>query len=83
MTGVFTVALSVPVEHSHLSSSIGGVVGLVSSFGNIGPLIVAAVFGLLIDVKGTFHASLFAVAVLFGITLILSSSLNKSFNEPS
>jgi cyanate permease len=77
ITGVFTIALSSPAEHPHLSSSIGGVVGLISSLGNIGPLFMPVVFGYLIDVTGTFYASMFAVAALSCVTLILSSSVDK------
>jgi len=77
ITGIFTIALSSPAEHSNLSSSIGGVVGLISSLGNIGPLIMSVVFGYLIDVTGTFYASMFSVAALSCITLILSSSVNQ------
>jgi CP family cyanate transporter-like MFS transporter len=75
ITGVFTIALSSPAEHSHLSSSIGGVVGLISSLGNTGPLLMPVVFGYLIDATGTFYASMFAVAALSCVTLILSSSV--------
>ena len=77
ITGVFTVALSSPAEDSRLSSSIGGVVGLISSLGNIGPLLMPVVFGYLIDVTGAFHASMFAVAALSCVTLILSVSVDK------
>ncbi len=77
ITGVFTIALSSPAEHPHLSSSIGGVVGLISSLGNIGPLFMPVVFGYLIDVTGTFNASMFAVAAVSCVTLILSSSVDK------
>jgi cyanate permease len=77
ITGVFTFALSSPAEHSHLASSIGGVVGLISSLGNIGPLLMPVVFGYLIDVTGTFYASMFAVAALSCVTLILSATIHK------
>jgi cyanate permease len=77
ITGVFTIALSSPAEHSHLSSSIGGVVGLISSLGNIGPLLMPVFFGYLIDVTDTFYASMFAVAALSFITLVLSASVDK------
>ena len=86
ITGVFTIALSSPAEHSHLSSSIGGVVGFISSLGNIGPLLMPVVFGYLIDVTGMFHASMFAVAALSCVTLILSSSVvevDKINHRPS
>jgi len=75
ITGVFTIALSSPAEYSHFSSSIGGVVGLISSLGNIGPLLMPVVFGYLIDITGTFYASMLAVAALSCITLILSPSV--------
>ncbi len=77
ITGVFTIALSAPAEHSHLFSSIGGVIGLISSIGNIGPIIMPVVFGLLIDLTGTFHLSIFAIAALSSVTLLLSSTVNK------
>jgi cyanate permease len=77
VTGVFTVALSSPAEHSRLSSSIGGVVGLISSLGNIGPLLMPVFFGYLIDITETFYASMFAVAALSCVTLILSASVDK------
>jgi cyanate permease len=77
ITGVFAIALSSPAEYSQLSSSIGGVVGLISSLGNIGPLLMPVVFGYLIDVTGAFHASMFAVAALSCVTLILSVGVDK------
>ena len=77
ITGVFTVALSAPAEHSHLSSSIGGVIGLITSLGNIGPLVMSVVFGFLMDLTGTFYLPMFSVAVLSSITLILSWTVKK------
>jgi CP family cyanate transporter-like MFS transporter len=73
ITGVFTIALSSPAAETHLSGSIGGVVGLISSLGNVGPLVMPVVFGLLIDITGKFYASIFSVAALSGVTFILSS----------
>jgi nitrate/nitrite transporter NarK len=52
-------------------------VGLISSLGNIGPLVIPVVFGLLIDFTGTFHASVFSVATPSGITFVLSSRLSQ------
>jgi len=77
ITGVFTVALSAPAEHSHLSSSMGGVIGLITSLGNIGPLIMSVVFGFLMDLTGTFYVPLFSVAALSLITLVLSWTAHK------
>ncbi|MGD0625195.1 MAG: hypothetical protein ABSB32_10805 [Thermodesulfobacteriota bacterium] len=52
-------------------------VGLISSLGNIGPLVIPVVFGLLIDFTGTFHASVFSVAAPSGITFLLGSRLSQ------
>jgi len=71
--GVLTITLALPAEDERLSASMGGVIGLISSLGNVGPLVMPVVFGLLIDVTGTFHASVFSVAVVSGVTFILGS----------
>ncbi len=75
--GVLTITLAAPAEHERLSASVGGVIGLVSSLGNVGPLVMPVVFGFLIDVTGTFHASVLAVAVLAGVTFILGSRVSE------
>jgi len=71
--GVLTIALTAPAEHDRLSASIGSVVGLISSLGNVGPLVMPVVFGFLMDLTGTFHASIFSVAALSGATFILGA----------
>jgi len=75
--GVLTISLAVPAEHERLSASVGGVIGLISSLGNIGPLVMPVVFGFLIDVTGTFQASVLSVAVLAGVTFILGSRVSE------
>jgi len=75
--GVFTISLAVPAEHERLSASVGGVIGLISSLGNIGPLVMPVVFGFLIDATGTFQASVLSVAVLAGVTFILGSRVSE------
>jgi len=77
ITGVLTITLAIPVEHERLSPYAGSVVGLISSLSNIGPMAMPVLFGLLIDVTGTFHASIFAVAALAGITFILGSRIRS------
>jgi cyanate permease len=77
ITGVLTITLAMPVEHERLSPYAGSVVGLISSLGNIGPLIMPVIFGLLIDVTGTYYASIFAVAALAGITFTLGSRIKS------
>jgi cyanate permease len=75
--GVLTISLAVPAEHERLSASVGGVIGLISSLGNIGPLVMPVVFGFLIDVTGTFEASVLSVAVLAGVTFTLGSRVSE------
>ncbi|MDH4268137.1 MAG: MFS transporter [Deltaproteobacteria bacterium] len=74
--GVLTITLALPAEQENFSSSIGTVVGLISSLGNVGPLVMPVVFGLLIDLTGSFHASVFFVAALSGITFILGGRVS-------
>lgn len=75
--GILTITLTLPVEHERLSLSAGSVVGLISSLGNIGPLLMPFTFGLLIDVTGTFRVSLLFVAVVVGVTFILGSRVGE------
>jgi cyanate permease len=75
--GVLTISLAVPAEHERLSASVGGVVGLISSLGNIGPLVMPVVFGFLIDVTGTLKASVLSVALLAVVTFILGSRVSE------
>ena len=75
--GVLTITLAVPAEHERLSASLGSVVGLISSVGNVGPAVMPVVFGFLMDVTGTSHASLLSVAALAGVTFILGSRVSE------
>jgi len=75
--GVLTITLALPAQHERLSASVGSVVGLISSLGNVGPLMMPVVFGLLIDVTGTFHLSVLSVALLAGVTFILGSLIGE------
>jgi ACS family glucarate transporter-like MFS transporter len=71
--GVLTLTLALPAEMDRFSSSIGTVIGLVSSLGNVGPLIMPVVFGWLIDLTGTFQPSVFFVALVAGATFLLGA----------
>jgi cyanate permease len=75
--GVLTISLAVPAQHQRLSAAAATVVGLTSSLGNIGPLVMPVLFGFLIDVTGTFHASILTVAALAGVTFIIGSRMSE------
>jgi CP family cyanate transporter-like MFS transporter len=74
--GVLTISLAVPTRDQRLSATAGSVVGLTSALGNIGPLAMPVLFGFLIDVTGTFYASIFAVAALAGVAFIFGSRVS-------
>jgi cyanate permease len=75
--GVLTIILSVPTHHPRLASMAASVVGLVSSLGNLMSLTMPVFFGYLIDVTGTFQASLFTIAALVGIMLVIGSRMSE------
>ncbi len=73
INGVLTITLAALAEHKGFANSTGGVVGFVSSLANVGPVAMPVLFGLLIDITGTFTVSLFFVAAVSGIVFILSA----------
>lgn len=75
--GALTISLTMPARHERFSSSVGSVVGLTSSLGNIGPLTMPVIFGFLIDVTGAFYTSVLSVALLASVTLILGSRISE------
>ena len=75
--GVLTISLAMPTRHPRLSATAGSVVGLTSALGNIGPLAMPVLFGFLIDVTGTFYASIFTVAALAGVAFTLGSRVSE------
>ncbi len=71
--GVLTFILALPAKLERFSSSIGTLIGLISSLGNVGPLVMPVVFGWLIDLTRTFQASVFFVALIAGATFLLGA----------
>jgi len=71
--GILVITLVVPVQHRRLSPYAGSVVGLISSAANVGPLVMPVLFGYLIDVTGTYVASLVSVALVAGIGFVLGA----------
>jgi len=73
LNSVLTLSLAIPAEQERYASSVGGVVGVISSLGNIGPLLLPVIFGSLIDITGTYQLSLLFIALFSGVIFILSS----------
>lgn len=75
--GALTITLALPAEDERFSDSLAAVVGLISSRGNIGPLLMPIVFGFLVDVTDTTFVSILVVALLAGTTSILGRLVTK------
>jgi len=75
--GVLTVGLTIPAEHKRLSASVASVVGITSALGNVGPSLVPILFGFLMDMTGTYYASILAVAIFALISILLGSRLTE------
>ena len=67
LTGITTIVLRAPARHPSLSTSAGKVTGIISSLGNIGPVILPITFGAFVDLSGTYIVSMFLIA---SITLL-------------
>ena len=70
---VLTMSLTIPASQERYASTVGGVVGVISSLGNIGTLLLPVVFGSLMDITGTYQMSLLFIALFSGSVFILSS----------
>lgn len=75
LIGILTLTLEVPANHPRLSQSAGKVSGIVSSLGNLGPVVLPVSFGFLIDYTGTYHASFFLIATVALMIFIPGASL--------
>ena len=73
LNSVLTLSLAIPAEHERYTSSVGGVVGVISSLGNIGTLALPIIFGSLIDLTGTYQTSIIFISFFSGFIFILSS----------
>ncbi len=75
--GVLTIILSVSTHHQRLAPLTASVVGLVSSLGNLVSLVMPAIFGYLVDVTQAFQASLFTIAALAGVMLLVGALMSE------
>ncbi|NIQ05233.1 MAG: MFS transporter [Candidatus Korarchaeota archaeon] len=75
ITGILTLTLEAPAKLPRFSLAAGKVSGIISSLGNIGPVALPVSFGFLIDYTGTYHSSLFMVAMVAFVIFILGASM--------
>ena len=75
--GVSTLVLAVPAERMKMARLTASIVGLITSIGNVGSLIMPTLVGYIKDVTGTFLLSMALLAALVEGTAILSLWLKK------
>jgi len=73
LNSILTISLAIPAELERYASSVGSVVGVISSLGNIGPLALPVVFGSLIDLTGTYRVSITFISLFSGLIISLCS----------
>jgi len=73
LNSILAISLAIPAEHERYATSVVGVVGVISSLGNIGPLALPIIFGSLIDLTGAYRASIVFIALFSGLIITLCS----------
>jgi len=76
--GVLTLVLTMPLELPQISASVASAVGLISSIGSIGSFLMPTVVGQIRDVTGSFHWSVFLLAILSEFMLILGLLITET-----
>lgn len=78
LSGILTLTLIIPTEHSEFSGLVGGTVGLISSIGNIGSFLFPVIVGFLIDNTGSPAPPLILLAIISGVTTILNLAVKET-----
>jgi len=76
--GVLTIVLTMPVELPQTADLVGSVVGLISSFGNLGSFFMPTIVGYIRDLTGSFLWSVLILAILGEFMLILGLPLTET-----
>lgn len=71
VTGVLTLVLTIPAEHPRTSEHIGSSMGLISSLGNLGPLLMPVAVGHIIDVSNSAIYAMLMLAIIAESVFIL------------
>ena len=76
--GVLAVLLAMPVEHPLMANSLGSAVGLITSVGNVGSLLMGTLVGQIRDVTGSFLWAMLVLAILGESMLIIGLPLSET-----
>ena len=71
VTGVLTLVLTIPAEHPRTSEHIGSSMGLISSLGNLGPLLMPVAVGHIIDVSNSAIYAMLMLAIIADLMFIM------------
>ena len=75
---IVTLVLVIPTELPEVARLVASSVGLISSFGNIGPFLFPIAVGYLKDTTGSFLPAMVMLAVIAEITLILGLLMRET-----
>jgi len=78
VAGILTMVLTIPTEHPGTSEHIGSSVGLISSLGNLGPLLMPIAVGHIIDVTNSIVYAMVMLAIIAETAFILGMLLKES-----
>lgn len=78
LTGILTLVLVIPTELAEISGFVGSTVGIVSSFGNFGSLLMPITIGYVKDATGSFLPAVIMLAAVAEMTLILGLVLRET-----
>lgn len=78
LTGILTLVLVVPTELSAVDEFVGSAVGVISSFGNLGSLLMPIAIGYVKDATGSFLPAVVMLAAITEITPILGLMLRET-----
>lgn len=78
LTGILTLVLVIPTELVEISGFVGSTVGIVSSFGNIGSLLMPIAIGCVKDATGSFLPAFAMLAAATEMMLILGLVLRET-----
>jgi len=76
--GIITLVLIIPTELPEMARLVASSVGLISSFGNIGPFLFPIAVGYLKDITGSFLPAMVTLAVIAEMTLILGILMRET-----
>jgi len=71
VAGVLTLVLTIPAEHPRTSEHIGSSMGLISSLGNLGPILMPVAVGHIIDISNSTIYAMVMLAIIAETVFIL------------